>query len=83
MACNKTTISPGFIKRCNLAKKHRRILDYPAMKFFLLFATFLLFTQNEIVGNPAPEPLPDNDVHFHVNMPGARRSYPLKGKNCL
>ena len=30
----------------------------------------------KVFGNPVPE----NDVHFHVNMPGAGKSYPLRNK---
>merc|ERR1712228_755146 len=32
------------------------------------------YGSKEMLGNP----LPENDVHFHVNMPGAGKSYPLK-----
>ena len=51
------------------------------MKFTLFYATFfLIVAQNEIMGKPEPKPAPDNDVHFHVNMPGSGRSFPLKGQ---
>ena len=52
-----------------------------AMKFSLFLLTaFLFVVQNEVMGKPAPNPSPDNDVHFHVNMPGSGRSFPLKGQ---
>ena len=51
------------------------------MKFSLFLLTaFLFVVQNEVMGKPAPNPSPDNDVHFHVNMPGSGRSFPLKGQ---
>ena len=51
------------------------------MKFSLFLLTAFLFVmQNEVMGKPAPNPSPDNDVHFHVNMPGSGRSFPLKGQ---
>merc|ERR1712215_625955 len=52
-----------------------------AMKFSLFLLTaFLFVVQNEVMGKPAPNPSPDNDVHFHVNMPGSGKSFPLKGQ---
>ena len=51
------------------------------MKFSLyLLTAFLIVAQNEVMGKPAPNPAPDNDVHFHVNMAGSGRSFPLKGR---
>ena len=49
------------------------------MKLFLLFTTLFLFSSHEISAKPSPQPNPENDVHFHVNMQGAGKSYPLKG----
>merc|ERR1711915_733857 len=46
------------------------------MKIYLLLVIFTSLVHKEILANPEPE----NDVHFHVNMPGARKSYPLKDK---
>ena len=46
------------------------------MKLFLLIAIVISMVQKEMLGNP----LPENDVHFHVNMPGAGKSYPLKSE---
>jgi len=51
------------------------------MKFSLFFlVVFMIVVQNEVMGNPVPNPAPDNDVHFHVNLPGSGRSFPFKGK---
>ena len=51
------------------------------MKFSLFFLVVLMIVvQNEVMGKPGPNPAPDNDVHFHVYMPGFGRSFPLKGK---
>ena len=51
------------------------------MKFSLFFLVVLMIVvQNEVMGKPGPNPAPDNDVHFHVNMPGSGSSFPLKGK---
>ena len=43
----------------------------------------MIFAEIEVIGKPAPNPAPDNDVHFHVNMPGSGRSFPLKNKGTL
>ena len=51
------------------------------MKLSLLFlAVFMIFAENGVIGKPAPNPAPDNDVHFHVNMPGAGKSFPLRNE---
>ena len=51
------------------------------MKFSLFLLTvFLIVVQKEVTSKPAPNPAPDNDVHFHVNMPGSGRSFPLKAQ---
>ena len=52
-----------------------------AMKLLLFMAIFISFASWEAMGNPLPKP--DNDVHFHVNMPGAGKSFPLKKRTGL
>ena len=47
---------------------------YPTMKFCLLIAIFMSMVFVENFGNPVP----DNDVNFHVNMAGVTKTYPLK-----
>ena len=46
------------------------------MKAFLLLFSFILIAYKEAVSSPSPSP--DNDVHFHVNMAGSGKKYPLK-----
>merc|ERR1712215_657386 len=59
----------------------KRTETLETMKSFLFFFSLILITYKETTSSPAPKP--DNDVHFHVNMPGSESSYPLKtgGKN--
>ena len=49
------------------------------MKFSLILVIFISMVSEKILGNPVP----DNDVHFHINMPGAGKSFTLtnEGKN--
>ena len=77
------------MKRVNIISDFRSSIQFnpklvrgkenlPTMKFFLLFVACFFFTAHEILAKPSPQPKPDNDVHFHVNMPGSGRSFPLK-----
>merc|ERR1711915_1111696 len=44
------------------------------MKVNLILVILISMVSEKILGIPVP----DNDVHFHINMPGAGKSYPLK-----
>merc|ERR1712215_558213 len=60
----------------NIRSDSLRAKELKLMKSFLFLFSFILIAYKEIASNPSPNP--DNDVHFHVNMPGSKKSYPLK-----
>merc|ERR1711915_258363 len=55
--------------------KHGGTGTTTTMRFILLVAIFCMLCFNNVLGNPVP----DNDVHFHVNMGSKRGPAAKKG----
>merc|ERR1712189_38151 len=66
----------GIISRKLLVFQFYSSKETLTMKVSILVIIFISMVSENIFGNPVPE----NDVHFHVNMPGAGKSYPLRNK---